>query len=60
MLSFLVRRLNCLTLFTTHYRWLVDEYHNSGHIALYTMLIEKPHPDHRSVIFLYKFVRGIT
>lgn len=39
VLNHVVRRIQCLTLFTTHYRWLVDDYREDPQIALYTMLI---------------------
>ena len=37
-LNYIVRKLRCLTLFTTHYHWLIDDYTNDEQIALYTML----------------------
>ena len=41
VLNHLVRKMYCLTMFTTHYRWLVDDYIDDPDIALYTMLIKK-------------------
>ena len=41
VLNHLVGQIKCLTMFTTHYRWLVDDYLVHPEIALYTMLIKK-------------------
>lgn len=59
VLDYLLDHVNCLSMFTTHYRWLVHDYSdNSKKIGKYTMLI-KSEGDGKSteerVVFLYKF-----
>ena len=67
VLNFLVRKIQCLTMFTTHYRWLVDDYLDNPRISLHTMLIDKRDKDNgtgekptRAVVFLYKFAGGVA
>ena len=76
VLNQLVHKMRCLTMFTTHYRWLVDDYIDDPNILLYTMLVKrrgytqddddedmegaKRPPKTRAVQFLYKFVEGVA
>ena len=46
VLNFLINRIGCLTMFTTHYGWLVNDYAGDKRIALYTMQIK--HGNHNS------------
>ena len=41
VLDYLIRKVSCVTIFTTHYKWLVDDYVNDVEIELYTLLCKK-------------------
>ena len=57
VMQYLVRNLNCLTLFSTHYHMLLDEFRNFPGVQTYHMSYRANEAgDH--VIFLYKFVKG--
>ena len=57
VMQYLVRRLNCMTLFSTHYHMLLDEFRNFPGVQTYHMSYKANDAgDH--VIFLYKFVKG--
>ena len=57
VMQYLVRRLNCMTLFSTHYHMLLDEFRDFPGVKSYHMSYKANEAgDH--VIFLYKFVEG--
>ena len=56
-MQYLVRKLNCMTLFSTHYHMLLDEFREFPGVQTYHMSYRANEKgDH--VIFLYKFVKG--
>mmetsp|Transcript_30336 Transcript_30336/g.40310 ORF Transcript_30336/g.40310 Transcript_30336/m.40310 type:complete len:152 (+) Transcript_30336:738-1193(+) len=57
VMQYLVRRLNCLTLFSTHYHMLLDEFREFPGVKTYHMSY-KANEKGDYVIFLYKFVQG--
>ena len=71
-LTHLVDRIKCLTLFTTHYRWLVDDpsFKSNPKVKMYTLLVKRKRDmeeyndedgnptDSRAIVFLYKFIMG--
>ena len=52
------RELRCRCLFSTHYHILTEEFQNDPLIAMYHMSY-LVNPQQHSVIFLYRFVKGI-
>ena len=56
VMQHLVRR-NCLTLFSTHYHMLLDEFRTFPGVCFYHMGYKVNKNDDR-VLFLYKFVKG--
>ena len=57
VMQYLVRQLNCLTLFSTHYHMLLDEFRDFPGVQTYHMAYRaNEKKDH--VIFLYKFIKG--
>lgn len=56
-MQYLVRRLNCLTLFSTHYHMLLDEFRDFPGVQTYHMAY-KANAEADHVIFLYKFIKG--
>lgn len=57
VLKYLVRRIKCLTLFSTHYHMLLDDFRNTKHVDLYHMACRQE-PDDDRITFLYKFIKG--
>ena len=56
VLKYLVKRVKCLTLFSTHYHMLLNDFRNTKKVAFYHMAC-KQEGNHR-VTFLYKFIKG--
>lgn len=58
VLSHLVRKIKCRTLFATHYHMLLDDYKECPGVQSYYMdcTEDKERPD--QIKFLYKFIRG--
>ena len=54
VLKYLVNRLNCRSLFSTHYHMLLDEFRDASGIKLYHMSF-KANEAKDEVMFLYKF-----
>lgn len=57
VIEFLCRQTRCLTLFSTHYHMLMEEYANDKDIAMYHMACVLS-PNNNDVTFLYKFRQG--
>ena len=57
-MQYLVRRLNCMTLFSTHYHMLLDEFRNFPGVQTYHMSYKEANAAGDQIIFLYKFVKG--
>lgn len=55
VINYLLKEKKCMTLFSTHYHKLLDEFKDSKEVAMYHMAcrVEK-----EAVTFLYKFTRG--
>jgi DNA mismatch repair protein MSH6 len=64
------KRVGCLTLFSTHYHMLLDEFKNDPRIAMYHMACtvqgeqtssssSSSSNESTDVVFLYKFIRGV-
>lgn len=57
VMQYLVRQLNCMTLFSTHYHMLLDEFREFPGVKTFHMAYNANEAgDH--VIFLYKFIQG--
>lgn len=57
VLSYLVNRINCRTLFSTHYHMLLDDFKDKRNVQTYHMAY-KANEAKDEVMFLYKFVKG--
>lgn len=57
VIKYLSEKVGCLSLFSTHYHMLMEEYAQDPLIAMYHMGC-RVHPDKESVTFLYKFIKG--
>ena len=57
VLKYLVRRIKCMTLFSTHYHMLLDDFRDTKHVDLYHMAC-KQDEDGETITFLYKFIKG--
>ena len=57
VLKYLVRRIKCMTLFSTHYHMLLDDFRYTKHVDLYHMAC-KQDPEGDNITFLYKFIKG--
>lgn len=58
VMQYLVRKLNCMTLFSTHYHMLLDEFRDFPGVCLYHMAYKMQDEDGDQILFLYKFVKG--
>ena len=59
VLKYLIKKIFCLTLFSTHYHMLLDDFRERKQVELYHMAFKQHDPlknDH--ITFLYKFVKG--
>ena len=57
VLKYLVRRIKCLTLFSTHYHMLLDDFRGGKSVDLYHMAC-KQDAETDTITFLYKFIKG--
>lgn len=57
VLKYLVNKINCRTLFSTHYHMLLDEFKGEKGVQTYHMAY-KANENQDEVMFLYKFVKG--
>ena len=57
VLNYLVNKINCRSLFSTHYHMLLDEFRDSDGVKLYHMSC-RANEAKDEVMFLYKFERG--
>ena len=57
VMQYLVKKLNCMTLFSTHYHMLLDEFRNFPGVQTYHMAY-KANESGDHVVFLYKFQKG--
>ncbi len=55
VMNHLVNRVNCRTLFSTHYHMLIDEFKNSPGVKNFHMAF-KSNADNETITFLYKFI----
>ncbi|NWT60323.1 MSH6 protein, partial [Erythrocercus mccallii] len=53
----LAERIQCRTLFSTHYHSLVEDYSHSGAVRLGHMVCSED-PSQETITFLYKFIEG--
>ena len=71
VLNHLVNRIRCISMFTTHYRWLVDDpaFKFNQSVQLCTMLVKRKKDiegeeadecSERAIVFLYKFIHGVS
>lgn len=59
VIRFLSQQVDCLTLFSTHYHMLMEEYANDPLISMYHMACRvDPTNEQTDVTFLYKFIQG--
>ena len=57
VLKYLINKLRCRSLFSTHYHMLLDEFRNTPGIQSYHMAF-RASPNRDEIMFLYKFVKG--
>lgn len=57
VMNHLVKRVNCRTLFSTHYHMLIDEFKNVPRVRNFHMAF-KASEEADTVVFLYKFIAG--
>ena len=57
VLKYLVRQIKCLTLFSTHYHMLLDDFRGAKNVDLYHMACKQDKHSDR-ITFLYKFIKG--
>jgi len=57
VIKFLAEQTCCLTLFSTHYHMLMEEFSNDSRISMYHMACNVE-DNNRDVTFLYKFIVG--
>ena len=57
VMQYLVRRVNCMTLFSTHYHMLLDEFRNYPSVQSYHMAFKRSITSD-NITLLYKFVKG--
>ena len=57
VMQYLVNKLNCLTLFSTHYHMLLDEFREFPGVATYHMAYKMQDEDGDHILFLYKFAQ---
>jgi len=57
VMSYLVKRLNCRSLFSTHYHMLTEEFKTFDGVQNYHMAF-RADENNDNVVFLYKFVKG--
>lgn len=59
VLKYLTKQIRCLTLFSTHYHMLLDDFRHKKNMDLYHMAFKQNDPNRNdSITFLYKFVKG--
>ena len=59
VLKYLIKQIRCLTLFSTHYHMLLDDFRNRKSVDLYHMAFKNNDPKRTDKItFLYRFVKG--
>ena len=57
VMGYLTRKINCLTLFSTHYHMLLDEFKEHPGVQSFHMAF-KASSETDQVVFLYKFIKG--
>ena len=59
VLKYLIKQIKCLTLFSTHYHMLLDDFRGKKNVDLYHMAFKQHDPNRQDhITFLYKFVKG--
>ena len=57
VLNYLIKRIKCRSLFSTHYHMLLNDFKNEPGVACYHMSY-KANEEKDQVTFLYKFIKG--